>query len=182
MSDAVRRPPVDLSDPTQREIALRVGRAWKEMRRGAGTSVLRDHFFGVGADALEPGQMDALDLLVQRDAWRMGDLADALRIDPSSATRAVQRLVRAGLAERSASPGDKRVVMVSATQAGHQRHAAAARRRSEALARILAAYDPAERATLVDLLERFVDAIDQLVAELGPDRDLPASGRPTARA
>jgi DNA-binding MarR family transcriptional regulator len=182
MSGPVHRPRVDLSDPAQREIALRVGRAWKEMRRGAGMSVLRDHFFGVGADALEPGQMDALDLLVQRDAWRMGDLAEALRIDPSSATRAVQRLVRAGLAERSASSEDKRVVMVSATRAGRQRHADAARRRSEALARILAAYEPSELETLVELLERFVDAIDQLVAELGPDRILPARRQPPTSA
>lgn len=181
MPAPAHRPPVDLTDPVQRELAVRVGRAWKEMRRGAGTSVLRDHFFGVGADALEPGQMDALDLLVQREAWRMGDLAEALRIDPSSATRAVHRLVRAGLAERSTSADDKRVVMVSATPAGRERHAAAARRRAEALARILAAYEPDELVELVELLERFVEAIDQLVAELSPDRDA-ATGRRSASA
>ena len=64
---------------------------------------LRDHLFGAGEDALEPGQVDTLDLLVQQPAWRMTDLADALRVDPSTATRAVQRLVRAGLAERGQS-------------------------------------------------------------------------------
>ena len=44
--------------------------------------------------------MDTLDLLVQQPAWRMSELAEALRVDPSTATRAVQRLVRAGLADR----------------------------------------------------------------------------------
>ncbi len=149
-----------------RQLAARIGTAWKEMRRGAAMAVLRDQLFGIGSDALEPGQYDTLELLVQRPAWRMGDLAEALRVDPSSATRAVQRLVRDGLAERSASADDGRVVMVGATPAGCERQAAIARRRRELMAAILAAFDPAERRSLADLLDRFVRALDDLVARL----------------
>ena len=39
-------------------------------------SALVDYLFGVGDDALESGQMDTLDVLVQQPAWRMGDLAE----------------------------------------------------------------------------------------------------------
>jgi DNA-binding MarR family transcriptional regulator len=153
-----------------REIAVRVGRAWRELRRGASTGALRDHLFGTGPDAVEPGQMDTLDLLVQRPAWRMSDLADALRVDPSTATRAVQRLERIGLAERRSSAADGRVVMVSSTGAGRDRHAQLADLRAQMMDRLLAAFDADEQAQLAALLERFVAALDELVADLDTTR------------
>lgn len=144
----------------------RIGFAWRELRRGAATSALRDYFFGTGDDALEPGQMDTLDLLAQADDWRMGDLATALRVDPSTATRAVQRLVRVGLAQRDACSEDGRVVKVRITAAGRSRHEEAAARRSQVMERLLAEFDPAEQETLAALLERFVAALDRLVDDL----------------
>jgi DNA-binding MarR family transcriptional regulator len=152
-------PPAD-----ERTLLVRVGRAWKELRRGAAMASLRDHLFGEGDEALEPGQWDTLDLLVQTDAWRMSDLADALRVDPSTATRAVQRLLRAGLATRHASTEDGRVVMVSASDEGRQRHEAIAGHRRALMTHLLAAFEPAEQRQLADLLERFVTALDDFAA------------------
>ncbi len=129
-------------------------------------SAVRDWFYGTGDDALELGQVDTLDLLAAQDSWRMTDLADALRVDPSTATRAVQRLVRAGLAERRQSDADGRVVMVSATPAGRARHEAVAGRRRTALEAMLGEFDDAERQQLADLLERFVAALDHLAESL----------------
>jgi DNA-binding MarR family transcriptional regulator len=148
------------------EIVRRVGYAWRELRRGAAMNVLRDHFFGAGAEALEPGQWDTLDVLVTEPSWRMGDLADALRVEASTATRAVERLVRAGLAEKAGCADDKRVVRVSATDAGRRRHAEASRVRAIVMERILQQFDDDERRHLADLMERFVGALDDLVAEL----------------
>lgn len=153
-----------------RDVAISVGRAWRELRRGASTGAVRDHLFGTGPDAIEPGQMDTLDLLVQHPAWRMSDLADALRVDPSTATRAVQRLERIGLAERRPSDADGRVVMVSCTRAGRDRHTRVAALRIRMLHQILAAFDADEQAQLASLLERFVAALDELVADLDPVR------------
>lgn len=133
-------------------------------------AVFRDHLFGAGDDALEPGQVDTLDLLVQQDAWRMSDLADALRVDPSTATRAVQRLLKAGLAEREQSSEDGRVVMVTATPQGHLRHAAIAARRRDSMSVMLAAFDGEERRQLADLMDRLVAALDDFAGELA-DRD-----------
>lgn len=159
---------VDFHDPSQRDIALRVGRAWREVRRGASMSRLIEHFFGVGDDALEIGQMDTLDLLVQQPQWRMGDLADALRVDPSTATRAIQRLEKFGLAQRCTGTEDKRVVMVSASESGHARHAEAATRREELMQHIMSQYDPAEFEQLATLMERFVKSLDDFVGGLDP--------------
>jgi DNA-binding MarR family transcriptional regulator len=164
-----RRWPVDLSDPIEADNALRIAIAWRELRRCASTPALRYQFFGSSHDALEQGQMDTLDLLLVRQGWRMCELAEALRVDPSTATRAVQRLVNDGLAERRQSTYDGRVVLVFPSAEGKRRHAAVARRRVNALCRILSAFDADERAQLAGLLGRFVDAFDELVVEMAAD-------------
>ena len=150
--------PIDFTNPIDVEHAIRIGRAWTEMRRGAWTHHLRDYLFG-DDDPLEPGQMDALDLLSRRDRT-MKHLAERLRIDPSSATRAVQRLVADGLAERYAGDDDKRIVMVRISKDGRSRHAAVASRRSHVMALILSEFTLEERSDLAGLLERFVQALD----------------------
>jgi DNA-binding MarR family transcriptional regulator len=160
--------PVDLHDPLQLQLARRIGLAWIELRRGAAMSALRDQLFGTGDDALEQGQMDTLDLLAHQPAWRMSELADALRVDPSTATRAVQRLVRSGLAARSADEDDGRVVMVTITPAGAARHAEVAERRGRLMAHLMGAYSPDERVQLAEMLERFVASVDDFVASAEP--------------
>lgn len=179
-ADAAERPPVvDLRDPVEADLAYRISLAWRELRRGAATAALRDHFFGTGPGALEPGQMDTLDVLVTQDHWRMSELAEALRVDPSTATRAVQRLVNDGLAVRSHPDGDKRVVLVQPTPEGWRRHRAVARRRIAVLSRLLAAFDAQERHQLADLLGRFVGELDALVGDLtaeAVDRARPERG------
>src|SRR5215218_1303778 len=121
-----------------------------------------NHLFGAGDDALEPGQYDTLELLVQRDAWRMSELADALRVDPSTATRAVQRLLRTGLADRRPYREDGRVVMVSATPIGRQRYDAISRCRRTFMTRVLRTFDADERRQLASLLDRLVAAADEV--------------------
>lgn len=159
--------PVDLTDPEQRQLAVRIGLSWIELRRGAAMSALRDHLFGTGDDALEQGQMDTLDLLAQQKSMRMSDLADALRVDPSTATRAVQRLVNVGLADRMSCEDDGRVVRVAITEAGRTRHADVAERRGVVMTHMLGSFTGPERVQLADLLERFIGSVDGFVAQLG---------------
>jgi len=161
--------PAARRDAADSSLDARIGAAWKELRRGAAMGVLRDHLFGSGENALEPGQVDTLELLVARDAWRMSELADALRVDPSTATRAVQRLVRAGMASRTACVDDSRVVMVSATPAGRARQRAISELRRATLKAMLATFSPAEREQFADYLDRFVAALDQYVRQLDSD-------------
>jgi DNA-binding MarR family transcriptional regulator len=159
------------------DVVARMGRAWRDLRRGATTAVLRDRLFGVGADAVEPGHMDVLDLLVQRDQWRMSELALALRVDPSTVTRTLQRMEAAGLARRHPPPaGDRRAVIVTLTAIGRERHAAVAARRATILSEILARFNDDDRARLVDLLERFIESADKYVAD-GGRTNSPGGGR-----
>ena len=149
----------------ERSPEQRIGTCWRELRRGASAGVLCGRLYGTGDDALDLGQVDTLDLLVQRDGWRMSELAEALRVDASTATRAVGRLVQAGLALRTASPGDARGVVVAATKEGRARHAAIAARRRAAMADILVGFGAADRRSLAELLERLVAGLDAYTAD-----------------
>lgn len=154
------RKPVVIDDP----VALRVGAAWRELRRGGATQSLRSRLYDGLPVALELGQVDTLDLLVSQGEVRMGDLADALRVDRSTATRAVDRLETAGLAERTATASDGRGVVVRATRAGEELHALLADRRRAFLLDVLDAFEPRERALLADLLERLIARADAVLA------------------
>jgi len=167
--EKVRRPLVDLTDPVESDNAFRVALAWRELRRGASTSAIRAYFYGTGDDALDPGQMDTLDVLMTRRSWRMSELAEALRVDPSTATRAVQRLVKDGLAERRPSETDGRVVQVVSSRTGRRRHLAVAKRRVRAMRAMLAEFDADERVQLAELMSRFVAALDHFAADLDDD-------------
>jgi DNA-binding MarR family transcriptional regulator len=171
--------PTDAYHREMYQLAVRIGTSWVELRRRASMIAVREFLFGTGDDALELGQMDTLDLLAQRPAWRMSELAEALRVDPSTATRAVQRLVGAGLAERGQNDDDGRVVMVQISAAGRMRHDDVNQRRSQLMTHMLRAFSREERPVLADMLERFIGAVDDFVVGLDADA-VAASGEPSA--
>jgi DNA-binding MarR family transcriptional regulator len=151
----------DVADlPDGEPHAVRIGRAWRELRRGGMSAEFRERVYG----ALDVGQADALELLVLGGGCRMAELAAGLRVDASTATRAVQRLVDAGYALRTAVPDDARGVTVVATDAGRAAHETVAARRRAAIVAMTSVFDDGERAALADLLERLVAALDEFVS------------------
>jgi DNA-binding MarR family transcriptional regulator len=155
--------PADQANDLDIEIAGRIGRAWREIRRGSTASDARDAIFGVGGSSIEPGQMDALELLVVVESCRMGDLAEYLRIDPSTATRAVQRLIKDNLAERVQHAGDGRVVAIAVTERGRRIHGEVNDRRRAILFAVMNEFNPEERFALADLMERFTLSVDAAI-------------------
>jgi DNA-binding MarR family transcriptional regulator len=149
------------------DVALRIALAWRELRRGAAGLELRNHVLGPSDPVLEQAQLDALEIVVsERGGWRMTDFADALRVDPSSATRAIDRLETLGLAERVKASDDKRVVVVRATTEGRRLMRTINRSRAGGMERLLEPFEEHEREQFADYLERFVEAIDRPVEEL----------------
>lgn len=120
-------------------------------------------------DELEMGQVDALDALVQHGPSRMRDLAAALRVDASTATRMVTRLADQGLVEREPDPDDARSVRVRMSRRGEVAHAAMNERRRHLFGDVLAGFEPDELHQLAGLLERLVDAVDAAVAAANAD-------------
>lgn len=152
---------------TEQRIAL----AWRELRRGASGAQLRRHLLGPDGPALEQAQIDALEVLAaDTDGMPMSEFADALRVDPSTATRAIDRLERVGLAERSQTDGDRRFVRAKVTAEGTRTMRRIARLRAAGMERLLADFDERERDEFADYLDRFVASIDRLVAELAAEQ------------
>ncbi len=132
---------------------------------------MRAHLLGPDGPPLEQGQLDALEILAgDPGGWRMSEFADALRVDASTATRAVDRLQRLGLAERNTDDRDRRVVLASATAAGRRTINRVTRLRALGMERLLDRFDDDEREQFAELLERFVASIDDLVVELTHER------------
>lgn len=163
MTDA----PTRLTGRQVYDLAVRIALAWREIRRGASTGPLRHFLYGIDDEAIEQGQMDTLDLLAIQESWRMSELAEALKVEPSTATRAVQRLVKDGLAQRRPSKVDGRVVKVEITDAGREVHRVVAERRTQLFTHILANFGHAELPVLADVMERFVRSVDEFVQSQG---------------
>lgn len=140
-----------------------IGTAWREIRRGASAIRIKDLFYGAGPDGLDLALADALTVLCQAGPMRMGELADALHITPASTTRAVTCLVDKGYAKRVKDAGDQRSIVVSATDAGHERHLIIAARVQSGLDQILSEFDPNEQLLLADFLGRFVHSVERYV-------------------
>jgi DNA-binding MarR family transcriptional regulator len=153
-----------LTSNDQAELHRRIGRAWREIRRGASASRIKDLFYGRGgSDSLDLALADTLSVLCTQGPMRMGELADALHITPASTTRAVSCLAEKGYATRVRATDDQRSVEVSATEAGMDRFAVFQRNIQGGLTTILDEFTPEERDQLAEFLERFVESIDRFV-------------------
>jgi DNA-binding MarR family transcriptional regulator len=145
------------------ELRRRVGRAWRQMRRGASAVRIRDVFYGSGEHVLDLALADALSVICQQGPMRMGELAEALQITPASTTRAVSCLAEKGFVERVKAADDQRSIMVSPTVDGRRRYEVFQARIQVGLAEILSEFTSDELHRLAEYLERFVQSLDRFV-------------------
>lgn len=93
---------------------------------------------------------------------RLGALATVFGLDPSTITRQVQSLERAGLAKRSTDPRDRRVSLLALTDEGLDAvHATRSHRRGQ-LSQMLTHWPEDDVAVFASLLERFNDSLDRI--------------------
>lgn len=101
-----------------------------------------------------------ISLLADQGPLRLGQIAAAIRLDPSTVTRQVQAVVRMGLAERELDPIDRRATVLSLSAAGWDAVEQGRENRTAMLDAILARWDPTERQDLQEVLARFNDEVD----------------------
>jgi DNA-binding MarR family transcriptional regulator len=89
---------------------------------------------------------------------RVGELAAELRIQPSTATRLCDRLVRRGLVERRVDEANRREVTVTLSEAGKRLVDKVTRVRRVEIGSILARIPRSKRRTIVEGLNAFRDA------------------------
>ena len=102
-------------------------------------------------------QYRMLAVLADDDGQNVRDLAARLGVDRSTATRMCNRLVLAGLIERSEDPADRRAVVISLSGEGRAVVASVTRARRDSVAALLRSLPPARRVQRVDLLDEFAD-------------------------
>jgi DNA-binding MarR family transcriptional regulator len=145
------------------DLRRRIGRAWRQIRRGASAISVKDLFYGHGDDTLDLALADALAVVCQQGELRMGQLAEALQITPASTTRAVSCLADKGYVERVKAVDDHRSILVSPTPAGRQRFEVFNAKIQAGLEEILDEFTPEEQVQLAEYLERFVQSVDRFV-------------------
>ncbi|WP_223168214.1 MarR family transcriptional regulator [Nonomuraea sp. SYSU D8015] len=113
-----------------------------------------------GAEVTLP-QYRALVLIAARGPQRLIDLADALDVNRSTATRMCDRLVAKHLVRRTRLPHDRRTVRIALTSEGRALVDGVTSKRRADLARILARLTPEQQAAVVAALTRFADAAQE---------------------
>ncbi len=105
-------------------------------------------------------------VVVSRDSGvTLGELAATLGVHPSSATRACDRLVAAGLLSRDEAPGDRRALSLSLTAAGRRLVRSVARRRRAALVEVLDRVPARRRAHLVEAMAALAEAAGEQLGD-----------------
>jgi DNA-binding MarR family transcriptional regulator len=100
--------------------------------------------------------------LAARGPLRVADLADALTVARSTATRMCDRLVRKHLIARRRSSEDRRVVRVSLTGPGAELVAEVSRSRRAEIRRIIRRMPAASRPLVVTALQAFAEAAGEV--------------------
>lgn len=95
----------------------------------------------------------------------MGEVADALHLPASTITSAVDRLVKDGLVERGARPGDRRSVVARLTPAGIDLVAKVEEVRHADLVAMLTDLSEDDLVDFARLLGQLVEGIDRAIAE-----------------
>ena len=116
---------------------------------------------GAGDEVTLP-QYRALVVLAGRGPQGTAELAAALAVNPSTATRMCDRLVRKGLVRRHRQAGDRRSVRIALTAPGRDLVAAVTRRRREELARLLGVLPQAQHEPVIAAFRAFAAAAGEL--------------------
>jgi DNA-binding MarR family transcriptional regulator len=100
------------------------------------------------ADGLTGARASALSVLAFAGPQRLGELARRERVAPPTMTRIVDGMVRDGLVQRSASPSDRRAMIVTVTPRGRALIERGRARRIQRLARELSSLAEEDLRTL----------------------------------
>lgn len=115
----------------------------------------------VGPDGVERAAYILLARLVLEGPRRSNALAESVHSDPSTVSRQVAGLVRAGLVERRPDPEDGRATLLAPTAEGLRVFQANRDRRNREIGAITAHWDEADRVHLVELLARLAGDLEE---------------------
>ena len=142
------------------EQVLRLHRAFNTMRQQLTANN------ATSGEGVEWAAYALLFQLVNDGPRRSSALADAACVDPSTVSRQVAQLVKAGLVTRQSDPEDGRASLLVATERGRTAYAAKQEHRQRMFAHLLESWSEADAVALTDLLSRFNDSFVEQRATL----------------
>jgi DNA-binding MarR family transcriptional regulator len=111
-------------------------------------------------------QLRMLVLLCSRGPQRLADLAEALAVNPSTATRMCDRLVAKRLVRRQRVTSDRRTVRVAVSPTGRALVDEVTERRRQEIAAIVEAMPAKARVLLAEALWVFADAAGEVPEQI----------------
>lgn len=109
-------------------------------------------------EALTVPQFRMLVVLEAGGPVNLSRLAEHLAVNPSTAMRMADRLIAAGMVERTTDPADRRAAKLALTPVGQRVVHQVTRRRQEEITRIVGAMPAERRSAMVEALQAFADA------------------------
>jgi DNA-binding MarR family transcriptional regulator len=119
----------------------------------------------VGDVSLERSAYGIMCKLADEGPHRLGELATAFGLDPSTITRQVQALEEIGLAARKVDPKDRRASILDLTENGRQVLAQTRGHRRAVLQQVLSDWPSADLDEFARLLKEFNASLDRLSDE-----------------
>jgi DNA-binding MarR family transcriptional regulator len=132
-------------------LAAELATCWRELGTILASRRLHASLHPELGAKLTPSKVRALALIGESGGLRIGELADRVGVDDTTATRMVDRLEELGVAERRAAEGDRRATLVDLTDEGRALMRGVAEQRLLFFSDVLDALDPEEREQLVNL-------------------------------
>jgi DNA-binding MarR family transcriptional regulator len=118
-------------------------------------------------DLVTSPQLRVLVAIATRGPQTLGEIAAELGVHASNATRTCEKLVQAGLITRSENRADRRFVHLTLTQEGTALVQRVIGHRRAALAEVLEAMEPRDRATALHAFRAFAHAAGERPAADG---------------
>jgi DNA-binding MarR family transcriptional regulator len=136
------------------------------LRRALRTSIRVDYPW----ESLPMAQVELLLTVREHQPARIGQLASLLRLAPNTVSGLVQALVTSGYATRTPDPSDRRVAVVTLTEAGQARLAEWEQAHRERLRNALQRLSPTDQTAVraaLPALARLVEHLTALAADPG---------------
>jgi DNA-binding MarR family transcriptional regulator len=132
-------------------LAAELSTCWRELGAILASRRLHASLHPELGAKLTPSKLRALALIAESGGLRIGELADRVGVDDTTATRMVDRLEELGVAQRHGAEGDRRATQVALTGEGKELMAGVSAQRLLFFCDVLEALEPEEREQLVQL-------------------------------
>lgn len=106
-------------------------------------------------DSITLPQFRPLMVLSEHGPLKLSMLAEYLDVQPSTATRMIDRLVCAGLVDRRPNPASRREIVLDLTDAGASVVSRVTQRRRREIARVIGRMPKRQRVALIDAFDAF---------------------------